>query len=282
MKSGKGKGRGGCRGLAKRRRGNGGGREIGLDWIAGRATGKGRREGAALISAAGVARKESQWDGWPTAGAAGAAGTAGTVLGLHARFPGLACKRTLVCWQGGSRGSAGGGKDSKDRPSSARLGSADRQWTRAQSTRLLQLMGTIFALMLKMEVPIVHRGWHSHLRLRLFGRSWWCAAVTSPFGSCTIPLYPYPVPIVLQLLSDIEAPRYVGWRRMGLMGPKSRLNFSDPIENARDVDAASTCSHISSCPTRSPSMHLTPKESSSRAWAIKLALRTLTNNDRAD
>lgn len=61
MKSGKGKGRGGCRGLAKRRRGNGGGCEIGLDCRQSDRERAGEKERLDLV--AGVDREESQWGG---------------------------------------------------------------------------------------------------------------------------------------------------------------------------------------------------------------------------
>lgn len=55
MKSGKGKGRGGCCGLAKQRRGNGGGHEIGLDCREGDRERQARRSG--LISLQGWPEK---------------------------------------------------------------------------------------------------------------------------------------------------------------------------------------------------------------------------------
>lgn len=74
MKSGKGKGRGGCRGLAKQRRGNGGGCEIGLDCRQSDRERQARRSG--LISLQGWTEKRESM-GWPHSDR----GTAGTVLG---------------------------------------------------------------------------------------------------------------------------------------------------------------------------------------------------------
>lgn len=76
MKSGKGKGRGGCRGLAKRRRGNGGGCEIGLDCRQSDRERQARRSG--LISLQGSTEKRVN-------GVAPLRHTAGTVLGVWVR-----------------------------------------------------------------------------------------------------------------------------------------------------------------------------------------------------
>lgn len=117
MKSGKGKGRGGCRGLAKRRRGNGGGCEIGLDCRQSDRERQARRSG--LISLQGSTEKRVN-------GVAPLRRTAGTVLvvcvgvcacaslsGIASQVPGREDPDVLQ------------GKDSKEGPSSTRFGSAD-------------------------------------------------------------------------------------------------------------------------------------------------------------
>lgn len=115
MKSGKGKGRGGCRGLAKRRRGNGGGCEIGLDCRQSDRERQARRSG--LISLQGSTEKRVN-------GVAPLRHTAGTVLGVWVRV--------CVCVSGIASQVPGRedpdvlqGKDSKEGPSSTRFGSAD-------------------------------------------------------------------------------------------------------------------------------------------------------------